>query len=853
MSNEATIAKQEATKIREVAEINEAYLLGLMWSNPSEYYSSYKDRISSEKFLHKVWGFFFDLGKKLYEEGAKTYDDVTVYSKVKDLGLSDVFEEYGTKKTIDEAVMIVKGNEVNIEYYYESLEKNHTVIKLVELFGNKVLVNKGKYDYNKMNRTQLMLYWTDRLTRISVDSINNYETENLYVSAEEFINKTKENSANMLKFYDSRLMNSITQGVPRGQLTMFGGFGNSGKSLDIDSNIPTENGWVKAKDVKVGSKLFDRLGNPTTVLGVFPHGVLKSYEVTLDDGRTFVVNDEHIIPYVTSRGNIANKTLGEMMKDYIKYYKIKDKYEVYHTYKIPNTLGVEYLEKEYLISPYALGILLGDGCLSKNTLEVSNSEKDVVEKISKELGLNTPEKSKHNYTWLFSQKNNPNSKTTIKEYKDEIARLEQNKTALNKFIPDEYMLGSKEQRMSLLKGLMDTDGTVRVSKTGAVAYAFSTNSEQLAKDVKLLAHSLGIGATMSGYNREEKENSEYEVRLYTSKTIVSSEKHLEKLKDAKKFSKKEKYSYIVDIKEVESREMVCFKVDNDESLFLMGDYVVTHNTSIMAEKFVMACVTEREKTLVLLNEEDAHSFRQKILLSILNHEFNTRIDRKKLTNGALTDKDEETIHRAFEKMKELMDGDEALIKVVYMEKYVMDDLENIVKLWANRGYNNLFIDTHKVTDEYKNDKRWEAFVEDTKRIHRLTRENAGGLNLRTVLTFQLADAHLHDKFLGFDAIGEGKAAKNEAAIVMMYRPIFGDEYDKLHVYRNRNKGTEAQPHFEKEKVELDKTKTYYLLFAPKNRYGANTDNGQPILVLKPEFDFNAFKEVGWTQIARSYN
>ena len=99
------------------------------------------------------------------------------------------------------------------------------------------------------------------------------------------------------------------------------------------------------------------------------------------------------------------------------------------------------------------------------------------------------------------------------------------------------MLGSKEQRMNLLKGLMDTDGTVRVSKTGAVAYAFSTNSEPLAKDVKLLAHSLGIGATMSGYDREDKKNLEYEVRLYTSKTIVSSEKHLDKLKCAKYFSK----------------------------------------------------------------------------------------------------------------------------------------------------------------------------------------------------------------------------------------------------------------------------------------------------------------------------
>src|SRR5699024_3386435 len=128
------------------------------------------------------------------------------------------------------------------------------------------------------------------------------------------------------------------------------------------------------------------------------------------------------------------------------------------------------------------------------------------------------------------------------------------------------------------------------------------------------------------------------------------------------------------------------------------------------------------------------------------------------------EKDIDHIHQAFHKMEELMDGDESLIKVIYMEKYTMDDLGKIVKHWANRGYTNLIIDTHKVSDGYSGDSRWSSFVEDTKTIHKWTRKEAGGHNLRTVLTFQLADAHISDRFLGFDAIGEGKGAKNEAGI-----------------------------------------------------------------------------------------
>src|SRR5699024_473091 len=192
---------------------------------------------------------------------------------------------------------------------------------------------------------------------------------------------------------------------------------------------------------------------------------------------------------------------------------------------------------------------------------------------------------------------------------------------------------------------MDSDGHVHLSPKKAVSFHFHTNSEKLAEDVKLLAHSLGIGATMSSYEREGKENTEYAVYMYTSKKIVSSKKHLERFNQAKSFSFKEQYSKIIDIKRVSDREMVCFSVDNEEKLFLMNDYIVTHNTSFIAEKVVMSYIVNKEKALVVLNEESANDFRQKIVISILNHELKgvKGFDRKRMVNGSFTPEDEEKI------------------------------------------------------------------------------------------------------------------------------------------------------------------------------------------------------------------
>jgi hypothetical protein len=505
MAKETTkdVAKKEVDKISRQAEINEAYFVGLLWADPYNNYGEYADIMSQDEFIHDVWGFYYELGRLMYDDGIKNFDDITVHTKVKERGIEADFKQFGQMNTIDDAVNIVKDNIDNIEYYYETIKKNYTVRQLYLLFGEKVLISKGKYDYSKLTREQLTTYWTDKMNKISLDNVNNYEAENLYIDAETFIERLESESADTLPLFNSYLMNSITQGVARGHVTMFGGFGNTGKS------------------------------------------------------------------------------------------------------------------------------------------------------------------------------------------------------------------------------------------------------------------------------------------------------------------------------------------------------------SITSEKFVMSLIANKEKGILILNEEDAQSFRQKIVLSILWHEFKTGIDRKRMVNGGLQEADKEKIRQAFGRMNELLDENDGLIKVIFMEKYVIKDLEKLVRFWANRGYINLMIDTHKVSDDSEHKERWQTFVEDMKTIYRLTRKNAGGLNLRTWVNFQLADSAIKNRYLDFEAIGEGKASKNEASVVFMFRPVWADEYEgekkELDCYRLKKKANGQG--YDKEFFKLEKGKTYYLLFTPKNRFGTNNDSGQPIMVIEPNFNANHFREIGWTFVA----
>ena len=68
----------------------------------------------------------------------------------------------------------------------------------------------------------------------------------------------------------------------------------SGKSVPNSTKIPTPEGWKRVDEVKVGDYLFDRNGNKTKVIGVYPQGEKDVYEITFSDGRIAQCSNDHL-------------------------------------------------------------------------------------------------------------------------------------------------------------------------------------------------------------------------------------------------------------------------------------------------------------------------------------------------------------------------------------------------------------------------------------------------------------------------------------------------------------------------------------------------------------------------------
>lgn len=140
--------------------------------------------------------------------------------------------------------------------------------------------------------------------------------------------------------------------------TIITGQSGCGKAQPVDTIIPTPDGDKRLGDIAVGDYVFDRLGKPTKVLGVFPQGKLDNYKVTFKDGRSTYCNDEHLWSYYTSKGNLKTMTLREIIDNGI--YRITGNGRREYKYKVPISKAVEYTHKNFNVHPYIVGAFLGD-------------------------------------------------------------------------------------------------------------------------------------------------------------------------------------------------------------------------------------------------------------------------------------------------------------------------------------------------------------------------------------------------------------------------------------------------------------------------------------------------------------
>lgn len=380
----------------------------------------------------------------------------------------------------------------------------------------------------------------------------------------------------------------------------------SGKACAHDSlvSVVDERGYITMGELVVGDKVFDENGDPTTVLGVFPQGKLHAYKVVFEDGTSVVCNDEHIWAARTRSQHYDDRPYTEhTLREMIDYGIIRTAHRTWRndynnkSWYIPRNKAVKRPERTFNIDSYVLGVCIGDGCLTKSYFGISSNDEDIIRRIAETIGAVDFKRAKGNYTWYFLKESHIDGKKDSLIQTSSLSNMLENNTvfgfkSIDRRIPPEYMLGSIDQRMELLRGLMDTDGTVTGSD-GRINVSFSTNSKCLADDVRELAASLGFRTTLHVEDRcdDMHDNPEYEVYFKISDEDATSlfwlQRHKDKIAAIKRDNKK--FHRIYDdmaISEVidlgYDTEMVCIYVDAPSHLYQVGkEHIVTHNTALV--------------------------------------------------------------------------------------------------------------------------------------------------------------------------------------------------------------------------------------------------------------------------------
>lgn len=373
-----------------------------------------------------------------------------------------------------------------------------------------------------------------------------------------------------------------------------------GKANWIESFVFTPDGKKKIKDIKVGNEVIGSDGKPTVVKGVYPQGIKKLYKVTFNDGSSTLITENHVWA-VNNRNNYRGEphillTTEQMMDENgfkihkghgcnkNKDYQIKTYYKEpsgNNKWQIPMVKPINFEKNNLPLDPYAMGCLLGDGSFAQKTIIFSTADKEILDVLNELLptDIEIVKKSGSEYDYSL-RRNNPRKYNSLTRIIESYALM--GKKSLNKFIPDDYKYASVSERLSLLQGLMDTDGCPIPDGYGT---EYCTVSKQLALDIQELVETLGGSARLK---IKKKPKYIYKGIKKTGKTAYRLNIKLPNGFCPFRLTRKKeiyitptKYQvsrYIKDITYEKDGEAVCIRVANPDGLYVTDHCIVTHNT-----------------------------------------------------------------------------------------------------------------------------------------------------------------------------------------------------------------------------------------------------------------------------------
>lgn len=361
------------------------------------------------------------------------------------------------------------------------------------------------------------------------------------------------------------------------------GMAGTGKAQPLDSNVLTPVGWKRMGDLKVGEFICTPDGKGVRILGIYPQGIKDIYRVVFQDGSSAECCLDHLW-FTRTQLDRDTKKEGSIksLKEIKETLRVGTLKKRNHSIPMINE-NLNFPLKEVPIEPYLLGILLGDGSISVGVPTISTADKEILEYINRSLEPYEMYVKYTNYGYDYRLIHKKKPSWLIGNFiKKQLKALGLwGKKSDSKFIPKEYIINNIEIRLALLRGLMDSDGTVDKKGTDV---SFSSSSLQLAKDVQQIVMSLGGKAKITDKIPTytylgKKKNGSRSYRVWISMPPEINPFLLKR--KANLICPRSKYKptrYIDRVEYVGKKEAQCIYIEHPEHLYITDNYIVTHNT-----------------------------------------------------------------------------------------------------------------------------------------------------------------------------------------------------------------------------------------------------------------------------------
>ncbi|MDK9499170.1 PhoH family protein [Streptomyces katrae] len=360
-----------------------------------------------------------------------------------------------------------------------------------------------------------------------------------------------------------------------------------GRAQPRFTKVLTPDGWRPIGDLQVGDLVVGSNGEPTPVLGVYPQGEKDIYRVTAQDGSWTLCCGEHLWT-VRTRDDKRHDKPWRVLETKEMIGNLRAAHA--RRYELPLlTAPVEFPEREVPMDPYALGLLLGDGCLTGSTTPSFATEDEELVQALEEALPGVAARHKGGPDYVLNRVKSPGDVVTLENPVTGVLRQLDlvGSRSHSKFVPDGYLFNTAEVRLAVLQGLLDSDGGPVTQRDRSCRIQYSTASIVLRDDVVALVQSLGgVAYTRRRSSEGRKQGTAPAAHRFDSHVVdIRLPEGIEPFRLARK---RDAYHaaggggrpmrFIDSIEPAGREEAVCIQVAAEDSLYVTQDYLLTHNT-----------------------------------------------------------------------------------------------------------------------------------------------------------------------------------------------------------------------------------------------------------------------------------